>query len=114
VAKRYARMITDADRLTRPTAVFCYNDNIAVNLINEFREFGILIPQDISIIGFDEATIASQSYPLLTKISHPKYDMGTKAAEIILTSIRKEPLTTLTYQFELSLVIRSSVQKLDV
>lgn len=74
----------------RPTALICYNDKIAVLAYNIAQTMGIKVPAELSIIGFDNSSLAS-SYGLhLTSINHPKARMGKDAAELMLKMI-KEP-----------------------
>ncbi|KRK70500.1 GntR family transcriptional regulator [Lacticaseibacillus nasuensis] len=72
----------------RPTAMICYNDKIAVLAYNIAQTMGIQVPEQLSIIGFDNSSLAS-SYGLhLTSVNHPKANMGRDAAELILRMIQ--------------------------
>jgi len=68
----------------RPTAIFCYNDMTAMGALNAAWQIGLRIPEDISIIGFDDLAIASYTIPPLTTVRQPKHDMGRMATEILL------------------------------
>jgi DNA-binding LacI/PurR family transcriptional regulator len=67
-----------------PTAVFCYNDMSALGALRVLHGRGIHVPQDISIVGFDDLAIASYTSPLLTTVSQPKQQMGRLAMEMMI------------------------------
>lgn len=71
-------------------SVFAANDFIALGAIRALMEQGRRIPEDISIVGFDDIALSSIYMPALTTIRQPKYEMGQKAAEIILEEIREK------------------------
>ena len=68
-------------RPDRPTAIFAGNDEMASGVYGAAHELGIRIPEDISIIGFDDAPIASRMWPAMTSVRLPVRDMGRAAAE---------------------------------
>jgi len=68
----------------RPTAVFCYDDMSALGVLRAARTCGLRVPEDISVIGFDDLIIASYTEPALTTIRQPKEYMGQLAIEIVL------------------------------
>lgn len=70
--------LMNADR--RPTAVFCGNDVLAVGALRRARELGIDVPQDVSIIGFDDIELAQVVHPPLTTVHVPHREMGRLAA----------------------------------
>ncbi|MCK4784891.1 MAG: substrate-binding domain-containing protein, partial [Desulfobacteraceae bacterium] len=70
-----------------PTAVFCSNDFLALGAMEGARETGIKLPEDLSIVGFDDMEIASFVTPGLTTIRQPAYDMGKFGAEVLLNLI---------------------------
>lgn len=67
----------------RPTAIFCYNDATALQVYLVAKRLGFKIPEDLSVIGFDDAPIGD-TREVLTTFTHPKEDVGRKAAEILL------------------------------
>jgi DNA-binding LacI/PurR family transcriptional regulator len=69
---------------TPPTAVFCYNDMSALGALRAIHQHGIKVPDDISIVGFDDLAIASYTSPLLTTVGQPKQQMGRMAMETML------------------------------
>ncbi|MCS7174855.1 substrate-binding domain-containing protein [Pseudothermotoga sp.] len=70
-------------RQLRPTAVFCYNDATALQLQLVAKRLGLSIPEDLSVIGFDDAPIGDFR-DILTTFAHPKEEVGRKAAELLL------------------------------
>ena len=71
-----------------PTAVFCYNDMTAIGLLRDVRQVGLMVPQDVSIVGFDDIPFASYVYPALTTIAQPKFEMGQQATEMVLALMK--------------------------
>jgi DNA-binding LacI/PurR family transcriptional regulator len=68
----------------RPTAVFCYNDMTALGALRQIRASGLRVPDDISLIGFDDLYIAQYIEPALTTIRQPMRQMGRMAMETLL------------------------------
>jgi len=66
-----------------PSAIFCYNDLTAVGALRAIRVHGLRIPQDVSVVGFDDLAIASYTEPPLTTVRQPKQQMGRMAVEIL-------------------------------
>ncbi|MBX9601660.1 MAG: LacI family transcriptional regulator [Bryobacteraceae bacterium] len=74
----------------RPTAVFCYDDMTALGALRGIRAAGLRVPEDVSVVGFDDLLIASYVEPALTTIRQPKEHMGTLATEMILNLLSGE------------------------
>lgn len=71
-----------------PDAVFCGNDDLALGTLFECHRRGIAVPQDISIVGFNDLEFCAVSSPSLTTISTPRYALARRAANIVLEIIR--------------------------
>ncbi len=98
-------------RKDKPTAVFCSNDYLAIGALNGAFEMGVQVPDDISIIGFDDIPLASYLRPTLSTIRQPAYQMGAEGAAMLMQRIA-EPLEKPTHRLlDLELVIRNSVIK---
>jgi LacI family transcriptional regulator len=69
------------------TAVFCINDWSAIGAMQALRELGLSIPEDVSIIGFDNAPYSEFLYPPLTTIHQPRWEMGQTAAQLLIERI---------------------------
>lgn len=77
------RVLLDLPKNERPTAVIAFNDIIAVGALHAVRGHGLRVPEDISIIGVDDITLAGHTHPPLTTISQPKYHMGQLAVQTL-------------------------------
>ena len=93
------------------TALMAFNDISAIGAINCFREAGYSVPQDISVIGFDDVAEASMIFPPLTTVQQPLRKMGETAAEEIVSAITNGPKTQ-QIVFTPQLVIRKSTAPL--
>lgn len=72
----------------RPTAVFCYNDRMAMGAYRAAAELGLSIPADVSVVGFDDQDpIAASLHPPLTTVALPHYEMGAWAVETLSSLI---------------------------
>ena len=71
----------------KPDAIFAVNDGIAIGTLSVLRENGIKVPEEIAVIGFDNDPFSSFSYPSLSTIDQPTYEMGMLAARILLKAI---------------------------
>jgi len=93
----------------RPTALFCSNDYLAIGAMEGAREKGLRVPEDLSVIGFDDIPMASFISPALNTIRQPAYDMGTDGARILLSHISTPPEKPAHRLLETQLVVRDSV-----
>ena len=76
----------------RVDAVFCANDDLALGALFEAQRMNIAIPQQLSICGFNDIEAAAYVNPSLTSVSVGRYEMGVKAAELIINSLNKQPV----------------------
>ena len=93
---------------TLPTAIFAASDPIAMGAIKALTEYGYRIPDDISVIGFDDISIAEFTTPPLTTIHAPAYNMGHYGASILHHIIRQQFGTAMKIQLPCSLAVRES------
>jgi LacI family transcriptional regulator len=98
------RMLQNPDR---PTAVFCANDIQAIGALYECRQAGLDVPVDMSIIGFDDLPITQYVVPQLTTIRVPAGEMGRRATEALLETIRSGR-APLALELSADLIIRGS------
>lgn len=75
----------------KPTAIFCQSDVIAIGAIKAIHDAGLSVPDDFSIIGFDDIEIGKYITPTLTTISQNTYQLGEKAVELLLKMINNSP-----------------------
>jgi DNA-binding LacI/PurR family transcriptional regulator len=91
------------------SAVFCANDTLAIGAINGLAQVR-LIPEEISVIGFDDIIIASHSTPPLTTMRSPIFELGQSACRQLLNRINNSLLPATTLLFSPELRIRSSTR----
>lgn len=94
----------------RPTAIVCYNDKVALRVMENCRKESIKIPKDLSIVSFDDSTLAVSSDVKLTTIKHPKEDMGIRAARCIIDMIEGR-IDKPQYTYTAELIVRDSCTK---
>jgi len=75
------------ERTRNFTALFCFNDMAAMGAIRAIKDAGLAVPGDISVVGFDDTTSAAFSIPSLTTVHQPLFEMGKRAAQILLERI---------------------------
>ena len=95
-------------RQDRPTAVFAANDVTAIATIEVARSMGLRVPEDLSVIGFDNIPESALCTPQLTTVSQPIRTMGERAVGMLIRLIRKEELETMRISLATELVVRSS------
>jgi DNA-binding LacI/PurR family transcriptional regulator len=91
----------------RFTALVAYNDISALSAMTALREAGHKVPEDISVMGFDDIEFASIANPPLTTIRQPLHEMGAKAAELLIRKIGKNTVVE-NIRIRPELVVRSS------
>lgn len=101
-----AKAALDALIAAGATAVFCYNDLIAVGLLMACRQRKIKIPQDLSVVGFDDIEIASYVTPALTTVRQPRSQLGSFAMSMALNLLNGKHVQDQTLEGEL--IIRKS------
>lgn len=94
------------------TAVFCFSDHIALGLYEEIRAQGLLVGEDISVVGFDNSLPSAHVTPKLTSVNFPTIKMGTFAANKVLGLVNDRKVSTPQLLIP-DLVIRESVKKLN-
>ena len=91
-----------------PTAVFVANDLDAIGAMKAVKEKGLRIPEDISLIGFDDIQLASYTEPTLTTVRQPIYEMGTTAISLLVQLIEGKKEEPLKVELPTQLIIRES------
>lgn len=98
------------NRVEECSALLCYNDQIAFQLIRMLTERGIRVPEDVSVIGMDDSDLALHSEIPITSLPHPKEKLGEKAAEVLLDMIVGQKGEH-TVEFDTRVVERQSVKE---
>ena len=92
-----------------PTAITCYNDLVAMGLVKAIIDLGLKVPEDVSVIGFDDIKFCETFLVPLTTVRVPKYDMGNIAAQMLIQHIEsREAVTAQRHILDGSLVVRAS------
>jgi DNA-binding LacI/PurR family transcriptional regulator len=128
----YLREVSDAELMVRPpvlgdwtaefgyragrellnradfTAVFCSNDLTALGLLHAFRESGIRVPADVSVVGFDDVPEAAHYWPPLTTIRQDFAEVGRRALALLLAELGSSDHEHTTDLIRPQLVLRSS------
>jgi DNA-binding LacI/PurR family transcriptional regulator len=94
------------------TAVFATNDEMAIGAMKAAREQGLRIPEDLSIVGFDDAPISSNAFVSLTTVRVYKREMGRYATQRILYRIKEPQLVPVQTIFPTELVERNSCRQI--
>ena len=102
-----AKRILELD--DRPTAIFCLNDMMAMGAMQEITANGLKIPDDISVVGFDNLPISEMLSPALTTIDQCAYQLGCRAVELLSKSLHHPEAPFESVMFEPTLVERQSV-----
>ncbi|WP_163536406.1 LacI family DNA-binding transcriptional regulator [Gracilibacillus sp. YIM 98692] len=104
--KKCLEQMLNRDEL--PSAIFACNDLIAIGVIQGARENGIRIPEDLSIVGFDNTILATTTVPSLTTVAQPINEMGRKVVDVIVDNINNEEPTTERILFKPTLMVRNT------
>lgn len=95
-------------RRDRPTAVFAANDLMAITTMEVARELGLRVPEDLSVIGFDNVPESVAAEPALTTVAQPLREIGRTALSMLLTLLAGEELTQTHVRMDTRLVERAS------
>ncbi|TYA12207.1 LacI family transcriptional regulator [Paenibacillus faecis] len=102
VAKRWIR----EDKL--PTAIFSGDDFIALGVVQALREEGILVPHDISVVGFDDQQFVGEFFPRLTTVRQPEAQMGSIGVDLLLQLINGEVMPAAVTKLAPQFLVRES------
>lgn len=92
----------------RPTAVFACNDLQALGVYQAAREAGLRIPEDLSVVGFDDLPVAALVHPPLTTVHQPLAEMAAAATELALALGRGEKPAQVGLEIATTLTVRRS------
>ncbi len=96
------------------TAIVCINDMVAIGLIQTLVKNGVRVPEDVSVIGFDDIPIAGAFIPALTTVHYPAQEIGRLAALMLMDSIQSDSdQTALSMTLTPTLILRDSVKCLN-
>lgn len=92
----------------RPTAIFAYNDMMAVGALAGLRRHGLAVPGDVALVGFDGVAVGAFVAPTLTTIDHPRDDLGRMAVQTVIGAIERQTPPTVETLLPVTLVVRES------
>jgi LacI family transcriptional regulator len=104
--KRKALQLLQGAR--RPTAIFCCNDLLAIGTLQAAKELGLRVPDDLSIVGFDNTILASVTDPPLTTVAQPIELMGNMTVNLLIGKLKKETIVNPRTVLQPELVVRGS------
>jgi LacI family transcriptional regulator len=96
----------------RPTAIFACNNFIAIGVMRALRDAGVRVPEDMSVVAFDDLPQAITIDPFFTVASQPAYEMGTRATELLLSRLANEgPAEPQDIVLPVEIIVRKSSGK---
>lgn len=108
----FAEMKKLIDLAPRLTLVFCANDDMAIGALRAANEAGIRVPEDVSLIGFDDTTVVSYLNPPLTTVHKPIGEISRKGTELLLQMISGSEIQQKHHLLSTTLKVRKSLRKL--
>lgn len=91
-----------------PTAIFAFNDMLAIGALQAIRQHGLRVPEDISVVGFDDTYEASVTYPALSTVRQPLAEMGRMAVSQLVRLLQNQRIEALHVELATRLVERDS------
>lgn len=96
------------DLAVRPTAVVCFNDKVAVGVLQAAAERGLRVPEDLSVVGFDDIDVARSTTPRLTTVRQPLQEMGRMAVTALMRVLDGQQAEALHIELATELIVRDS------
>ena len=96
-----------------PTAIFACSDLMAFGAIEAIHAAGLRVPEDLAVVGFDDPPMAAETYPPLTTIRQPLYEMGRMAAQMVVSLIEGKDVVSRQIELPTRLVVRQSCRAID-
>lgn len=106
--KKYFDHFYDRKDLERPSAIFACNDLLAIGLIHRAKERDLSVPEDMSIIGFDDTILATISVPGLTTVAQPIAEMSNKCVDMLIQEIHDGKTLNERHLFNPELIMRGT------
>ncbi|MEH7416266.1 substrate-binding domain-containing protein [Neobacillus drentensis] len=96
----------------RPSAIVCYNDELAIKLLDVINQTGLKVPEEVSLLSFDDSYLARVTQVKLTSLKYSKVEMGRAAAEMLINKIEnREMQWDKEILFKPELIVRNSTQR---
>lgn len=106
--KKSLEAILERKEEDQPTAIFACNDLLAIGIIHAAKEHNIRIPEEISVIGFDNTILATTTVPELTSVAQPVADMGKKSVDLLMKEIEAGTQLKERHLFTPELIVRGT------
>ena len=97
-----------------PTAIFCFNDERAIGVLDMARQRNVRVPRDLSVVGFDDIRFARYVDPPLTTIAQPMRDIGEASVRLLLDILHGRITTPQSITLPHTLIIRSTTAPVGV
>ena len=91
-----------------PTAIFGFNDNVAIGALNAARRRGLRVPDDLSIVGFDDTFQSRIVWPQLTTVRQPLQELGRTGVSLLMRLLEGQRVEALRMELSTTLVVRGS------
>ncbi len=108
----YAAICRVLNSETRPNAFFAISDIFGAAVIRAAKRFGLNVPQDIMVVGFDNIDFSAMTSPSLTTVSQPSFQQGYSACELLMEMIENPSITPRSLLLDAELIVRESTMKL--
>lgn len=95
-----------------PTAVFCHSDVMALGALSLAKRRGLRVPEDLSIVGFDNIALSEFCDPPLTTVSQPRFDIGREGMLLLLEQMQGRNVNSGSRLLDCELIVRGSTQKI--
>src|SRR5437870_4059435 len=107
-SNRAARVRTNCSEDEPPTAIFCFNDEMAIGVMDTAKSRGLRIPRDLSVAGFDDIRFARYTDPPLTTVAQPMREIGEGTVRLLLQILNGQSAPPESITLPHTLIIRSS------
>jgi LacI family transcriptional regulator len=109
----FVAALTLLDRAQPPSAVFAFNDDLAFGVVRAARTHDLRVPEDLSVVGFDDQEYARLVTPALTTVRQPFQEMGRMAVSLLTRLLERHRVEALRVELATTLVVRDSTRSLD-
>ena len=92
----------------RPTAIFAFNDAMAVGVLHVAQRLGLRVPQDLSVAGYDNVELARYAIPTITTVAQPLQEVGRVAVDLLYRMIEGRPVDSMVVELSTTLVVGGS------
>lgn len=96
-----------------PTAIFCHSDVMALGALSHIKRRGLKVPDDVSIIGFDDIALSQFCDPPLTTVAQPRYEIGRQAMLLLLDQLHGQTVVSGSRLLDCELVLRGTTRALQ-